>query len=84
MSQTETTSSAAIAVLNDRLRKTFVGGRVLMTQGIQALSVEVQQAIIQAVQAFDTFNEDNDPYVLVRLLCKDSESTGRWTTMTLP
>jgi hypothetical protein len=55
-------SSQAIPELNDKFRKTFIGGQVLVTAGVQALSAEQQQAIFQAVQGFDVFTEDNDPY----------------------
>ena len=51
-----------ISVLNDQLRKTFHGGRVLMTQGIQALGEEAVAAILRKVQQFNAFTKDNDPY----------------------
>ena len=51
-----------ISVLNDQLRKTFQGGRVLMTQGIQALGEEAVAAILRKVQQFNAFTKDNDPY----------------------
>lgn len=55
-------NSQKIAELNDTFRKTFIGGQVLATAGVQALPPEQQQAVFQAVQAFNTFTEDNDPY----------------------
>ena len=51
-----------IAQLNDQLRRTFLGGTVLSTIGVQSLPVAIQQEVIQAVQSFDNFDEDNDPY----------------------
>ncbi|WP_244580117.1 DUF3768 domain-containing protein [Cohaesibacter gelatinilyticus] len=33
-----------------------------MTRGFQALPVEVANRAIQAIQTFDDFTEDNDPY----------------------
>lgn len=48
--------------LNDRLRTSFEGGRVLFTQGIKAKGPDFLQAVVSAVQAFDVFNKDNDPY----------------------
>lgn len=56
------TNSQHIVQLNDAFRKTFSGGQVVITAGVQALSPEQQQAVFQAVQAFNTFTEDNDPY----------------------
>ncbi len=56
------TNSQQIAQLNDAFRQTFSGGQVLITAGVQTLSPEQQQAVFQAVQAFNIFNEDNDPH----------------------
>ena len=41
-----------IAQLNDQLRRTFLGGTVVSTIGVQSLPAALQQAIIQAVQSF--------------------------------
>lgn len=51
-----------IAALNDALRTRFEGGQVMMTAGIAALSEEIRGQIINAVQKFDQFSEDNNPY----------------------
>ena len=48
--------------LNDRLRKTFQGGRVMLTQGILRLPADDQFAVLEKVKAFDDFTEGNDPY----------------------
>lgn len=56
------TTITRIATLNDRLRQTYWGGKVMMTPGITALPEDTQHAIFRAVQEFDTFTEDNDPY----------------------
>lgn len=55
-------TSQQIAKLNDTFRKTFSAGQVMVTAGVQALSPEQQQEVFQAVQAFNIFTEDNDPY----------------------
>ena len=54
--------SAEIAKLNDHARQTFTGCRVLITRGIGELDGPVIQKIVKAVQAFDQFTADNDPY----------------------
>lgn len=51
-----------IRTLNDTLRRTFAGGRVMMTAGVNALPEEMKSKILAAVQRFDDFNGDNDPY----------------------
>ena len=53
---------AKIRALNDAFRKTFRGGRVMMTAGVTALADAVQQAVFQKIQAFDAFDDENDPW----------------------
>jgi hypothetical protein len=52
----------AIRALNDHLRRTFSCGRVVMTQGVQALAEDTVYRILRAVREFDDFSVDNDPY----------------------
>ena len=54
--------AAQIAALNDHARQTFTDCRVCITPGIQALGDEMQRAILVAVQQYDSFTPDNDPY----------------------
>ena len=51
-----------IATLNDNFRHTFIGGQVLLTAGIAAMSSEDKANIVSLVQNFDNFTPDNDPY----------------------
>lgn len=51
-----------VAELNDSLRKTFTGGRVTITDGVDALSDDDREQLFNLVKSFDTFTEDNDPY----------------------
>lgn len=51
-----------IAALNDKLRITFLGGRVLQSTGVAALDVVTQGEIYQAVRYFDGFTAGDDPY----------------------
>ncbi|MDQ2091161.1 DUF3768 domain-containing protein [Marimonas arenosa] len=48
--------------LNDQARQTFTGCRVAITPGIQALGEDALRAILRAVQQYDDFSPDNDPY----------------------
>ena len=50
-----------IRYLNDHLRQTLAGGMLVMTAGVIALGPARQLTILQAVAAFDTFDQDNDP-----------------------
>ena len=52
----------AISELNDKFRRSFVGGRVVMTAGVAALSDEMRAEVVRAVRAFDDFSADNDPH----------------------
>ncbi len=51
-----------IRALNDSFRQTFIGGRVMKTDGVAALDEEVQQKLIAEVKAFNRFEKGNDLY----------------------
>lgn len=53
---------ARIRALNDRFRTTFIGGRVMITEGVRALGQDAVSAIREKVETFNDFNGDNDPY----------------------
>lgn len=51
-----------LAERNDAFRQSFLFGRVYLTHGIRFLPDADQSRIVEAVQKFDDFTEDNDPY----------------------
>ena len=51
-----------IKTLNDNFRKTFTGGQVLLTAGIDSMDAEDVANIMLIVQNFNDFTPDNDPY----------------------
>jgi hypothetical protein len=61
MSAAQTTADR-VRVLNDNFRSTFIGGRVLMTQGVDALPIDTKARVLLAVQHFNGFSADNDPH----------------------
>ena len=54
--------TARVRELNDEFRRTFVGGRVMLTAGVNALSDRDKAAVLAKVRTFDAFNGDNDPH----------------------
>ena len=50
------TASAAerIRTLNDEFRRTFVGGLVVITAGVEALPADQRKSLLAKVRAFDT------------------------------
>lgn len=54
-------ATTRIRELNDAFRRTFVGGKVILTAGVDALSDDDKSAVIEKVRRFDDFNTDNDP-----------------------
>ena len=52
----------AIQRLNDAFRRTFVGGRVMLTAGINALPADDVAVILSRVRNFNDFTTANDPY----------------------
>jgi hypothetical protein len=51
-----------IRLLNDNFRTTFVGGRVVMTQGVAELPLVEKARVLLAVQGFADFDTANDPH----------------------
>lgn len=51
-----------IRALNDHARQHFTGCRVVITRGIQSLGEVSVAAVLGAVQTYDAFTPDNDPY----------------------
>jgi hypothetical protein len=51
-----------IRELNDALRRTFIGGQVMLTSGVDALPPDVKAQVLQAVRSFDAFDNGNDPH----------------------
>ena len=62
MNTTTESKTDRIRALNDDFRRTFAGGMVMITAGVEALPVEQRRSLLQRVRAFDTFSEDNDPH----------------------
>ena len=56
----EADHATKIRTLNDQFRRTGRGGRIMLTQGIQALGQKAVEEIIAKVRAFDQFNEGNE------------------------
>ena len=51
-----------IKTLNDNFRKTFTGGQVLLTAGIDSMDAEDVANIMLFVQNFNVITPDNDHY----------------------
>ena len=56
------TKTDRIRSLNDAFRRTFVGGAVMITAGVEALPLDQRRSLLAKVRAFDAFSEDNDPH----------------------
>jgi Protein of unknown function (DUF3768) len=54
--------TARIRELNDQLRRTGKGGRIVITSGIQALGGDAVNEVLLAVAQFDNFTDENDPW----------------------
>lgn len=54
--------TARIRALNDTLRTTFTGGRVVMTAGVAALDDADRAALLEKIRAFSAFDSGNDPH----------------------
>lgn len=57
-----TQKTIRIRELNDALRCTLQGGRIMMTQGVDALGPMIVSQLINCLRTYDRFDEGNDPY----------------------
>jgi hypothetical protein len=55
-------SADKIRTLNDAFRRSFSGGKVMMTAGIVALRVITKAKLVDEVRTFDAFTAENDPH----------------------
>lgn len=51
-----------IALLNDLLRTTGIGGKIMMTRGVASLEEGAIAKILEELRSFNFFSQDNDPY----------------------
>jgi hypothetical protein len=54
--------TARIRGLNDALRMTFTGGRVMLSAGVAALDGADKAAVLEKVRTFAAFDNSNDPH----------------------
>jgi uncharacterized protein DUF3768 len=62
MTSTTESNTDRIRELNDAFRRTFVGGAVMITSGVEAMPLDQRRSILQKIRSFDAFNEGNDPH----------------------
>ena len=62
MTSTTLTTVDRIRALNDAFRRTFVGGMVVITAGVEAMPLDQRRSLLEKVRAFDVFTDDNDPH----------------------
>jgi hypothetical protein len=51
-----------IAKLNDQLRRSLTGGRVMVTSGLRKFVGDDLSSLLLTVSTYDDFNANNDPY----------------------
>jgi hypothetical protein len=50
-----------VRILNDNFRTTFIGGQIVLTEGVARLPLDVKAEVIK-VQKFTGFTPENDPF----------------------
>jgi Protein of unknown function (DUF3768) len=55
-------NKSRIRELNDAFRTTFVGGKVMMTAGVAAMTTNELANVLSAVRAFKDFDGNDDPH----------------------
>jgi hypothetical protein len=54
--------AARVAALNDHLRRTCIGGQLMVTDGVRALPPSMIAQALVLMRSYDDFNECIDPY----------------------
>ncbi len=62
MTSSTVSKTDAIRDLNDAFRGSFIGGAVVVTAGIEALSPDQRRSLLAKVREFADFTPDNDPH----------------------
>lgn len=62
MAEVAVPRAKAIARLNDALRKQGIGGTVMVTRGVLAITGYNSPELSEALAAYDAFDADNDPH----------------------
>jgi len=62
MTNTTKSKTNRIRNLNDAFRRTFIGGAVMITQGVEAMPLDQRRSLLQKIRSFDAFEEGNDPH----------------------
>jgi hypothetical protein len=62
MTNTTESKTDRIRELNDAFRRTFIGGAVMITQGVEAMPLDQRRSLLQKIRSFDAFSEDNNPH----------------------
>src|ERR1700734_715070 len=62
MTSTIMSKTPIIRDLNDAFRRTFIGGAVMITAGVEAMPADQRRSLLQKVRDFDAFTDDNDPH----------------------
>ena len=50
-----------IRELNDAFRTSFIGGQIMLTNGVTSLPPRTSASVLEDVKTFHTFTKDNDP-----------------------
>lgn len=58
----DTPRAEQIAQLNDQLRKTGLGGAIMITRGVRTLPGFLPTELLAKLAAYDSFDTDNDPH----------------------
>jgi Protein of unknown function (DUF3768) len=62
MTSTTLSKTDIIRDLNDAFRRTFIGGAVMITAGVEVMTDGERRSLLERVRTFETFSEDNDPH----------------------
>ena len=62
MNSTTDSKTDRIRELNDAFRRSFVGGAVMITAGVESMPLDQRRSLLEKVRAFDAFSDENDPH----------------------
>jgi hypothetical protein len=77
------TITGRIREINDRFRRTLIGGAIIVTAQFEELEAELKSDILWRIRNYDQFDDATDPTGNTRTATSTIEATTSWPKSTI-